>query len=731
MSDPDEPPLPPGTEPIGDLLLAQALEACLQAEPNEPGSSARIVAQMPSERRADLERLLDTVRRLEALSERATPSAPFRAAARHRLLRRIGADLTEQDTPRPIGGARLVALARTRVRRPSRWLARSLAALAAALAASVAVVNVSASALPGDALYGVKQMREEFGVRLAADDDDRVLALLRRADARLDETARLLEQGRTLEAVESAQRYDAVVERATTALIVTADFGNIEPARSAELESTLDQQHTRVQEILQVAPEPARANLRESLVTTERGRQLVAEPRPDRPVVRRSAPASAPAHATEVVGQVEEQPTPSATLVPTARPTVIASGREPPVIAQVRGPGPVGTSEATSSDDDDDERQGRSGTVAADHDDRRAGGSDQNRDAGARGSSRERGDAGDNRSGRNAGSDSGDARGGGSAGGDDVARSGRNAGGDDGAGHDGRDESERTPTVIARPLVTAAGDQQRRGSAAATQVAREAEALAGGEDGNRDRGRSDRNDDERANGDDDRGGERSPQDDQNGAGARSASDDNDRGAGRSAQEDEVRGEARRAGDGAAGRGDRGGRAGGDDRDDGDAPGEPDEGPAQHANARLIARPATAPEPEQDRQPRRVGQESSATAANLGQAQRSQSGSGGSGQPGPRAVAATAQAGSWAARIPTPTPTPTPEVRRAGSQEPSSGRGDDGGASNNVGGADVGGGNNAGSATSSAGSSSGGTNTGGRSNTVGGGSAPSRPASDGR
>src|SRR5205085_6227757 len=116
----------------------------------------------------------------------------------------------------------------------------------------------------------LKQAQEELNLRLAADDQGRVLALLRNADARLDETQRLLQQGRTSEAVETAQRYDQSVERATTALVVTLAPGEAS-GRFEPLESKLGEQQQRLEAIIQTAPEPARPDLREALATTARG----------------------------------------------------------------------------------------------------------------------------------------------------------------------------------------------------------------------------------------------------------------------------------------------------------------------------------------------------------------------------------------------------------------------------------------------------------------------------
>src|SRR5215204_5099622 len=106
MSAPDEPPLPRG-QPNGDLLLAQALDQCIHAERRKRGSSTAIILRQPEAARADLRRLMQTVRALEQERSRATPSVTFRAEARARLMRRIGgASGVAYAEPRTIGGAR-------------------------------------------------------------------------------------------------------------------------------------------------------------------------------------------------------------------------------------------------------------------------------------------------------------------------------------------------------------------------------------------------------------------------------------------------------------------------------------------------------------------------------------------------------------------------------------------------------------------------------------------------
>src|SRR5207302_4502594 len=102
--------------------------------------------------------------------------------------------------------------------------------------------TASANALPGEPLYGIKQAQEELGVRLAPDDQARALALLHQADARLDETARLLHAGRTDEVAQTTQRFDEVIDRVTTTYVVTIAESDAQEPATARMESRLSQQ---------------------------------------------------------------------------------------------------------------------------------------------------------------------------------------------------------------------------------------------------------------------------------------------------------------------------------------------------------------------------------------------------------------------------------------------------------------------------------------------------------
>ena len=325
------------SKPNGELLLAQALEACIRAERAQPGSSAEIVARGPHAARAELRRLLALAHSVEASGAGVAPSAVFVEAARSRLLHRITGEPVALTAPwlRPVTGARRGRRARWK------WLVRGSVGLFAALLATTAALTASANSLPGDALYGVKQAQEELNLRLAADDQARVLALLRRADARLDETAQLLQQGRTSEAVQLAQRYDQSVERATTAFVITVDHA--EPSRYQHLETTLVEQQERLENIILSAPEPARPDLREALTTTERGRKLMADPRTvERALgLRQSRPVAA---APVPTSHAEEQPT----SIPTPRPTT-----SPPTLAPATATLVVVVARANNDRDED------------------------------------------------------------------------------------------------------------------------------------------------------------------------------------------------------------------------------------------------------------------------------------------------------------------------------------------------------------------------------------------
>ncbi len=254
--------------PADELLLAQALEAELWE-----GGQVPVPADAPESIRAEARALAGLARSVGAVGRHTLVRPEFRAAARERLMARVNADSPTQQIGVPI---RLDVWARRR-RGVLTWAMRSAAGVIALSMAGFATVNASASALPGDALYPVKQASETLAVQLASDDEARALALLRRADARLDETARLLQQGRTADAVQVAEQYEATVNAATTQLS-TADT---QPTTAKDVveaqtfQAKLEEQQKRLRQVLDQAPESARPGLTTALAASSRGREQV------------------------------------------------------------------------------------------------------------------------------------------------------------------------------------------------------------------------------------------------------------------------------------------------------------------------------------------------------------------------------------------------------------------------------------------------------------------------
>jgi hypothetical protein len=366
----EEPVRPaPSPQPNRDLLLAQALDACIEAEREVPGSAEEIIQRQPTWAQVELRRLVDLAGSLDAAATNAIMSEDFRVSARARLMQRISRDLDDEVTPRlapmPLPGARLAAVPptnayhRPRPRRARRWFWRGTACLVAAVLATAATLTASASALPGEPLYGIKQAQEELGVRLANDDQARAVALLNLADARLDETARLLRLGRADEAAAAAQRFDESVMRATATYVVTIDDAPTTPPVAAHLDTRLVQQQEQLQLLLNAAPEAARTEIREALVTTERSRALVADPVPVERALGRSDHESAVA-----APALEQVPTLVPTRVPTPAPTPVVAVRHDELVSPVVRP------PERRNDDEDGGRTPNRGDGNGDGDDR-------------------------------------------------------------------------------------------------------------------------------------------------------------------------------------------------------------------------------------------------------------------------------------------------------------------------------------------------------------------------
>ncbi len=316
-------------EPTRALLLAHALDACIDAERKVPGSADLLIGQQPAWARAELRRLVALAGSLDAAAASAVMSEDFRVAARRRLLRHAAGG--EPAGRVPTGSIKTIPSRNgyhpVTARGHARWLWRGGAGgLLAATLVIAATLTASANALPGDPLYNIKQATEEVGLRLAPDDQARTLALLAQANARLDETARLLDEGRTDQAAQTTQRFDDTLDQATTTFVATISAAASDVSASSNVENQLSEQQQELQTLLQSAPEPAQADLRQALAATERSRARVADPKPVE-VARREAPAPAAAAVP--------------TVAPETAPTEVPEVSEPPALVGPSSPPPI------------------------------------------------------------------------------------------------------------------------------------------------------------------------------------------------------------------------------------------------------------------------------------------------------------------------------------------------------------------------------------------------------
>src|SRR5712691_3070471 len=90
----DEPASPefPQRFPTRELLLAQALEACITAERRVSGSAQAIIDQQPVWLRDDLRSMMNLAGSIDSAAASASMSPEFRRAARARLMQHIGSD---------------------------------------------------------------------------------------------------------------------------------------------------------------------------------------------------------------------------------------------------------------------------------------------------------------------------------------------------------------------------------------------------------------------------------------------------------------------------------------------------------------------------------------------------------------------------------------------------------------------------------------------------------------
>jgi hypothetical protein len=188
------------------------------------------------EHRAELAKLLPLLAPLQT-ARQVTPSPAFRQAARQRLLSRIEpAALPPSPT----------LLDRLQQWWPQWWQQTTAVSPRPALAWSLALVLIlffflgggtlyaANQSLPGDTLYPVNQIVENWRVELARDDQTRFDLQLAFADKRLSEAARLARRGNLAYMDEALTGYQTLMQAVTQA-VETAD-----PAHQPQLANRLE-----------------------------------------------------------------------------------------------------------------------------------------------------------------------------------------------------------------------------------------------------------------------------------------------------------------------------------------------------------------------------------------------------------------------------------------------------------------------------------------------------------
>jgi len=303
-----------------NFVFEETLERALNHGDN---SSVLIVPAL-----AELPGLVNLAQRVKAVGRTVEPSDVFRAAARRRLCASMRATAgSSKSRPRPVGRIQLAV---------SSWYVRTAAGLSALVLAGAATASASASALPGDPLYALKQTTEQVALQTAPDDSVRQQRLLLQAQTRLEETSQLISQGRAADAGQNALRYSATLDQA-------AEFaGTTQPTEP----TTLQSDRARIAGLLADAPLPARAGLQRALQATERGLTRTQRPTP----YNRATP---PTDIEPAVVQRTADPAPEAvpTPSPAARtPAIEATPREDRPTPRSHEAAPEVNAEASSAE---------------------------------------------------------------------------------------------------------------------------------------------------------------------------------------------------------------------------------------------------------------------------------------------------------------------------------------------------------------------------------------------
>lgn len=274
-----------------DKELAKALDACVAAV-RRGQTPEQALAGFPA-LKTELMPLLLLTAELPG-SATAEPSPRFRAAARARLMATARASTRQ----RPTGWRAILSWPGSSL---ARWPSTVAAALLTSTLAGTLTVSAASTTLPGDTLYPVKRLAEQFELSLTRGEGARHDLELRLTDKRLEETLALAERGQETRAAEGAAGYDEAVQN-----LDAPDEAAWSEQQAARLTALLEEHQTRLSGVLERAPEPARPALEHALTSSRQGLERAAEAQAHRG--QPALPTQGPTPQSDMPGQTPGPP---------------------------------------------------------------------------------------------------------------------------------------------------------------------------------------------------------------------------------------------------------------------------------------------------------------------------------------------------------------------------------------------------------------------------------------
>lgn len=258
-----------------DRKIAKLLQEC-EDWMAETGGTAKQAASRYPEQALELEEILGTIHNLQ-ISKKPSPSETFKAAAPARMDNLIKAREADKGksavTKTRSARHRRQQTKLTRRLQPMTW-AIIIGLLAAAITGGGATVYASADALPGDALYPVKELVQDVELAFSDDAGD-VELLLENLDGNVEDLKELAFQGRSEDILTGLEEYEETLgELIRKRTRVSYEDAGTEESVNQRIQSQLEK-HSETLEALQLQTREQvklQEKLQQALQLTETGK---------------------------------------------------------------------------------------------------------------------------------------------------------------------------------------------------------------------------------------------------------------------------------------------------------------------------------------------------------------------------------------------------------------------------------------------------------------------------